>query len=213
MFPGPTLLTAVTAIIERALNRALELDPAGRQALLGILSDPVQLDITAPLPLTCSLRSADERVLVSGQPASNPALTISGKPLAFVALATGDDQVIHDGRLSISGNSDLALQLQHALQQLNPDWETAIAVHIGDIPAHFLGSRVRGVLGWSRQAFQSLNASIEEYVHEESRLLPGRRELKVTFEDIEALSLSTEQLEARLGSIENRNKINAPENP
>jgi len=213
MFPGPTLLTAVTAMIERALNRALELDPAGRQALLGTLGNPVQLNITAPLPLVCSLHSAGEQVLVSGQPASNPALTISGKPLAFAALATGDDQVIHDGRLSISGNFDLALQLQHALQQLNPDWEAAIAVHIGDIPAHFLGNRVRGALTWSRQAFQSLHANIEEYVHEESRLLPGRRELKVTFDDIKALSLRTEQLEARLNSIENRNKINAPENP
>ena len=32
MFPGPTLLSAISAIIEAALNRALELDPAGHKA-------------------------------------------------------------------------------------------------------------------------------------------------------------------------------------
>lgn len=212
MFPGPTLLAAATSVIERALNRALELDPAGRQSLLGMLNDPIQLNITAPLPLTCSLRSAGEHVLVTSQPASSPALTISGKPLAFAALATGDDQTLHDGRLDISGDADLAQQFQYALRQLNPDWEAAIAVHIGDLPAHFLGNRVRGALTWSRQAFHSLNANIEEYVHEESRLLPGRRELKATFDDIDALNLRMEKLEARLGGIEGRNNTDAPEN-
>lgn len=213
MFPGPTLLAAATSVIERALNRALELDPAGRQSLLGTLNDPVQLNITAPLPLTCSLHSAGEHVLVTSQPVSEPVLTISGKPLAFAALATGDGQALQDGRLDVSGDTDLAQQLQQALQHLNPDWEAAIAVHIGDIPAHFLGTRVRRAVTWSRQAFQSLNANIEEYVHEESRLLPGRRELNATYEDIEALNLRTEQLDARLGGLERANNTDAPENP
>jgi ubiquinone biosynthesis protein UbiJ len=212
MFPGPTLLAATSTVIERALNSALELDPAGRRMLLGILNNPIQLRITAPVALTCSLHSAGERVLVSSQPAHNPALTITGKPLAFAALASGDEQVMHDGRLELTGDTHLAGQLQQALQQLNPDWEAAIAVHIGDVPAHFLGKRVRGAIRWSRQAFGALNANIEEYVHEESRLLPGHRELNATFEDIEALNKRMEQLDARLGDIENRHNTNAPEN-
>lgn len=212
MFPGPTLLAGATSVIERALNRALELDPAGRQSLLGALNEPVQLNITAPLSLTCSLCSAGEHVLVTSQPACNPALTISGKPIAFAALATGDNLALHDGRLDVSGDAGLAQQLQQALQQLNPDWEAAIAVHIGDIPAHFLGNRVRGAVTWSRQAFQSLNANIEEYVHEESHLLPGRRELNATFEDIEALNVRVEQLETRIGGLEGPNNTDVPEN-
>jgi ubiquinone biosynthesis protein UbiJ len=212
MFPGPTLLAAATAVIERALNRALELDPAGRHQLLGILNSPVQMSIVEPVALTCSLHSAGEQVLVSSQPADNPALTITGKPLAFAALATGDEQVIHDGRLEIAGDPHLARQLQQAVQHLNPDWEAAIAVHIGDVPAHFLGKRVRSAVRWSRQAFGALNANIEEYVHEESRLLPGRRELSATFEDIKALNQRMEQLDKRLGDLERRHNTNAPEN-
>lgn len=213
MFPGPTLLAALTAIIERALNHALELDPAGQQALLGALKGPVQFRITDPVPFTCSLHRAGNQVQVRSQPAEEPALEISGKPLAFAALATGDNRVFTDNRLEVTGDTNLAHQFQRALDQLNPDWEAAMAKHIGDVPAHFLGKRIRSSVSWSRQAFRTLNANIEEYVHEESRALPGRRELEATFEDIDALSLRTERLEARVYQIESRGTTDKPETP
>lgn len=213
MFPGPTLLTAITAIIERALNHALELDPAGQKSLLDALEGPVQFRITDPMALTCSLHRVGNRVQVHGQPTDNPALDISGKPLAFAALATGDNRVFSDNRLHVTGDTALAHQFQRALDQLNPDWEAAMAKHIGDVPAHFIGKRIRNAVAWSRQAFTTLNANIEEYVHEESRALPGRRELEATFEDIDSLSLHLERLEARVSQIESRSHTDKPETP
>ena len=88
-----------------------------------------------------------------------------------------------------------------------------MARHLGDVPAHFLGQRVRGAIRWSRQAFQSLNANIEEYVHEESRSLPGRRELEATFEDIDQISLRAARLEARLNLLEDCGTTDQPESP
>lgn len=213
MFPGPTLLSAVSAVLESALNRALELDPVGQKALMAALAGPVQFTVTAPIALTYTLDRAGDRVRVGSQPVDSPALEITGRPIAFAALATGDDRVFADGRLDVSGDMALAHQLQRALNQLNPDWEAALARHIGDVPAHFLGQRVRGALRWSRQAFQSLNANIEEYVHEESRALPGRRELEATFEDIDELSLRADRLEARLNLIAKPDQNEPPETP
>lgn len=213
MFPGPTLLAAATAVVETGLNQALELDPAGRQALLAVLERPVQLTITTPGTLFCSLSRNGERVRVSSQPETGPALTLTGKPLAFAALATGDDRVFSDNRLSISGDSALALQLQQALKQLNPDWEAAMARHVGDVPAHFLGRRIRQAIAWSRQALDTMNANFEEYVHEESRALPGRRELDASFRDIDDISRRLEQLEARLMQIEGASLTDQPETP
>jgi len=213
MFPGPTLLAAATAIVETGLNQALALDPAGRQGLLAALERPVQLTITTPAPLFCSLSRNGERIRVSSQPEAEPALTVTGKPLAFAALATGDDRVFSDGRLQASGDSTLALQLQQALKHLNPDWEAAMARHMGDIPAHFLGQRIRHALAWGRQAFDTMNANIEEYVHEESRSLPGRHELDATFRDIDDISLRVNQLEARLQQLEYPGPTDQPEKP
>lgn len=213
MFPGPTLLSAVSAILESALNRALALDPAGQQALMAALTGPIQFNITGPLALTYTLNRAGDRIRVGSQPADQPALEITGKPMAFAALATGDDRVLATGRLEVTGDTALAHQFQRALSQLDPDWEAAMARHLGDVPAHFLGQRIRGAIRWSRQAFQSLNANIEEYVHEESRSLPGRRELEATFEDIDQISLRAERLEARLNLLEDCGTTDQPESP
>ncbi|MDX1457643.1 MAG: SCP2 sterol-binding domain-containing protein [Marinobacter sp.] len=204
MFPGPTLRAAVSGVIENALNRALALDPAGKQALLAALRGPVQFHITAPLPLYLHVQAVGEQVQVGSERLEHPALDIAGRPLAFAALALGDDQVFQEGRLTVTGDMAQAHQFQRALAQINPDWEAAIARHLGDVPAHFLGRRLRGAVKWSRQASASLHANVEEYIHEESGALPGKRELDATFADIDDLNLRTERLTARLEQLEAR---------
>ncbi|TBW58474.1 hypothetical protein EZI54_03575 [Marinobacter halodurans] len=201
MLPGPTLQAAITQVIEQALNRALALDPAGRRALLGALSAPVQFDISGP-GLCLSLQGVGEQVRVGSTPPTDAALTVSGRPMAFAALAQGDDRVFSDERLQVQGDVSRAHALQRALAQLKPDWEAALARYTGDVPAHFLGQRVRGALRWQKQAFASLNANLEEYIHEESRSLPGRNELAATFEDIDQLALQTDRLAARLERLQ-----------
>jgi len=215
MFPGPTLLSAVSAVVEGALNRALALDPVGRKALLGALTGPVQFSLTAPVHLDFTLVRTGDRVRVASQPSEAPSLRLAGKPLAFAALASGDDQVLRQGRIEVIGDTALAHQFQRALNQLEPDWEAALASHLGDVPAHFIGQRIRGAVRWSRQAFAALNANLEEYVHEESRALPGRRELDATFEDIDRLNLRTERLAARLDQLQRQAQQprNTPKEP
>ena len=99
------------------------------------------------------------------------------------------------------GDLDLTDPGQRALDQLNPDWEAALAHRIGDLPAHFLGQRIRRAVIWSRNATASLQANVEEYLHEETRSLPGHRELAATFADIDDLNLHTERLSARLDRL------------
>ncbi|SFR59873.1 ubiquinone biosynthesis protein UbiJ [Marinobacter daqiaonensis] len=198
----PTLHAAITGTLELALNRALELDPPGRRDLLKALTGPVCFEISEPLPLTLCIQGTRRGVTVSGTRPEDPALTIRGRPLALAALAIGDDQAIRDGRLVVEGDTALAHQFQRALARLDPDWEAALARYTGDIAAHFIGRQVRGSVRWSRQAIASLSASIEEYIHEETRTLPGQRELEATFEDIDQTSLRAERLAARIEQLE-----------
>lgn len=202
MLPGPTLLSAASAIVETALNRALELDPAGRKALLAALTAPVQIDLSVPIALTITLAANSRGVVVGSQPAPDPGLVISGPPMAFYAMASGDTGAIQDGRLKIRGDTALAHQFQRAIDQLNPDWEAAMARHLGDVPAHFLAKRLRNGVKWSRNARHSMASNLEEYLHEETRALPGRRELEATFQDIDALNLQVERLAARLDHLQ-----------
>lgn len=198
----PTLHAAITGTLELALNRALELDPPGRRDLLRALTGPVCFEISDPVSMAISLQASRRGVVVSGVRPEHPALVVRGRPLAFAAMVTGDDQAISDGRLTVEGDTGLAHQFQQALTQLAPDWEAALARYTGDIAAHFIGRQIRSSVRWSRQAMTSLTASLEEYIHEETGTLPGKRELESTFEEIDQLSLRTERLTARIGNLE-----------
>lgn len=137
-------------------------------------------------------------------PAGGSSTGDPGPPLALAALALGDNDAISDGRLSVEGDTGLAHQFQQALARLDPDWEAALARYTGDIPAHFIGQRIRSAVRWSRQAMASVTASLEEYIHEETGALPGKRELEPTFEEIDQLSLRSERLSARVERLESR---------
>lgn len=201
MLSDPSLRAAVTGTLETALNRALALDPAGRQTLLAALTGTLQFRIQGPGNHCLTLRRTGEQVRVASEPVADPALELNGPPLAFAALAMGDKTVFNKGRIEIHGDTGLAHQFQTALGQLDPDWEAALADIIGALPAHFIGQRLRSAIHWARQASNSLGDSLEEYIHEESRQLPGRRELEATFTDIDSLHLQTERLTARIDRL------------
>ena len=207
MFTG----TSITAIVRTALNRALELDPAGRKVLLECLAEPVSVSLTTPLAITLTLSNDDDYVQVDNQATREACTVIRGGPVALAALALGDPHVLTDGRLVVEGNTEKARQLQQALSQLKPDWEAAMAGHLGDVPAHFLGQRIRNAVLWSQQSMASITASLEEYIHEESQSLPGRRELTARFRAIDDLSQRTSQLEARLDKLDNTGSDNQTE--
>lgn len=208
--PGPTAQAAASATLETGLNRALALDPAGARALHRSLAGGIQFAINLASPVILTLTQAGDRVSVGSQPLETPAVEITGPPLAFVALALGDDAVFREHRLQVNGDMGQAHAFQRALEDLDPDWEAALANRIGDMPAHFLGQRLRAAVKWARQASRSLTANVEEYIHEETHSLPGRRELEATFDDIDALHLDSERLEARVERLEaaqpNRNE-------
>ncbi|WP_339800580.1 SCP2 sterol-binding domain-containing protein [uncultured Marinobacter sp.] len=211
----PTLHAAITGTLELAINQALALDPAGRRDLLQALSGPVCFVVSEPMAMPICLQGTRNGVRVSGVEDYQASLTIRGRPLAMVALALGDDHAIQDGRLQIAGDTNLAHQFQRALAQLDPDWEAALARYTGDLAAHLIGRRLRSSVRWSREAFRSLTNSLEEYIHEETRLLPGRRELEATFTAIDDLTLGAERLSARVDRLEqvatSRSEQTAPE--
>lgn len=211
MSVAPTLHAAITGTLELALNQALALDPAGRRDLMRALSGPVCFVVTEPLPLAITLQATRSGVQVAGVEAPDAALTLRGRPLAMAALALGDDRPIQDGRLDVNGDTALAHQFQRAIAQLDPDWEAALARYTGDVAAHLIGRQLRGRVHWVRNTLASLSGSLEEYIHEETRTLPGRRELEATFGNIDDLALQQERLSARVERLEAT--LNRPRNP
>lgn len=202
----PSLITAATATAETIVNRALALDPMA-QAKIEVLEDTVIKLLLTPLTIAITVQAQNGRLIVSGiDDKFTPAdidVTLEGSPLALsrLVLEQDKDRLIRSGDIRLTGNAEKALQFQALLADLELDWESALAEIIGDIPAHFIGQRLRSGLQWGKQTHQSLLANIEEYLHEESRALPTTSELQAHFSAIDDLRLATERLDARLARL------------
>lgn len=199
---GASLLDRATTLATSALNRALEADPAARDTLLQELVAPISVTLV-PFGATLTLaRSGNQLALKRATPTRHAETHISATPLALLALAGGDTSGLDQGLIGVEGDAGHVRRLAQRLHELAPDWEALLARSLGEVPAHLIAQRLRDALYWSQQARASIHANIEDYLHEESGLVPGRREAEAHFNDIRDLQTRTEAVEKRLNQLD-----------
>lgn len=196
-----TLYQGALMALEQVLNRGLALDPAGNRALQQALDGPIQVSLTTPI-MDFWLVGDGDQLHLQHQCAEPPALQVRGSLLGLLALSLGDRTPLQQGRVVMEGDAALAGRLQALVENLEPDWEGALAERLGDVPAHLLARQLRRSLKWVRGAHEGLEAMVAEYLHEESPSLPGRNESEALFEDLASLRLAADRLQARIDRLQ-----------
>lgn len=197
----PTLTAAATAIAERIIKDALRLDPATRARLVKLDETTLQVRSDA-IALNIFITISNGDLLVKSH-AEQVDVSVSGTPLALARLALEEDkqQTLRDGAVKVDGNTETAEAFQAIIADLNIDWEAGLAEVIGDIPAHFLGQRLRNALKWGNQARNKFEQDIADYVQEESHSLPNRFEVAQHMDHVDELRLNVDRLQARIQAI------------
>ncbi len=200
-----TLHTAALAALEGAINRALKMDPATTRALQQLDGTVFQLELVgtgADVYLLPQQQGVALRGFYDGPIDSH----VIGTVPDFVELLSSEDpaSTLINGGIQLSGDSAPLLQLQRILHRLELDWEGSLAGIIGDIPAHQLGRLVRGGMRWGKHAMDSMNRQLEEFLHEEARLLPPETELEDFYTAVSRLELSVDRAQARLAKQQQR---------
>jgi ubiquinone biosynthesis protein UbiJ len=201
----PTLYTALFAAVERVVNQALELDPAGRQRLDQLADCVFALHCTAP-PLDVYLQPGNGRVRLMGFYDGRVTTSVQGVASDFAELATAADPTaaLINGKLELKGDSAPLIELQKIITTLDIDWEAPLVDVLGDVAGHQLAQFLRGAHGWGRQATASLGRQLEEFIHEEARLSPPRLEIEDFFRDVQQLGLQVDRLESRARRLRQR---------
>jgi ubiquinone biosynthesis protein UbiJ len=178
----------------RARELCLALD--GRRLKISATGVPVQLLLTASGgALHCARVPAGEEQ----QPAD---VTVSGSPLALLALAGGDlDAALASAGLGISGDEALAQQFRELARLLRPNAETILGRSVGRMNAHLAVRAVARVHDWGRAAGASLLRSSAEYLAHESGDLVSRAEAESFLGGVEALRAQLQRAEARASSL------------
>ncbi|WP_108776277.1 ubiquinone biosynthesis accessory factor UbiJ, partial [Xanthomonas fragariae] len=171
--------------LQAALNRVLALDPDTRDALLPLEGQRIALTLEAPA-LALQIRVHERRLLVGPvDQAHEPDLAVRSSldgllgQLPFLVNARRPGAPA--GRLKVSGDAELARQLQQLAGRFDPDWQLPFVAVFGEMLGVQVASAVRAALQQARRSAVDLAQTAAEFVTEESRDVVPRAELEAFY--------------------------------
>lgn len=182
-----------------ALNRAAALDPAFSAQLTPLEGRRLDFHLTAP-PLAFAMTVQAGRFVigpVSSESESDLSLSASlGAVLS--QLLPGREHTATVGRMRISGDAELARQLQRLMQRYEPDIEGQFVAVFGDVLGVQFARAVKRGLDALREGGKALARDGAEFLTEESRDLVPRAELEAFCDDVDELRDAVERLQRRM---------------
>jgi ubiquinone biosynthesis protein UbiJ len=184
--------------LEFALNRVLALDSDTQQALHRLNGRSIDLRLDAPV-LAARLRVEDGRLCVGPTDDAESDLSLSATAGALLSrLLPGQTSNATPGKLRISGDIDLAQQVQKLAQQFAPDLEEALSQRLGDV----LGVQVARALRSAGQTAQQIGKTsvtrVVEYVRDERGDVLGSEEMNAFLDEVDQLRDRAERLAQRV---------------
>lgn len=186
--------------IEGAGNRLLRLDPRAVERLADLEGKIIHIQLKLAAPVDLYLTPTADGIRLARASETKPHVSLRGAPTAFLSLKlprTGN-RPFFSGDIAIEGDVELGQRFQRILDELEIDWEEQLSHWVGDVAAHQLGNLGRGLRAWSQEARTAMRANIEEYLHEEARVLPKRREVEAFLNGVDTLRADAERLVQRV---------------
>jgi ubiquinone biosynthesis protein UbiJ len=198
--PAPlrAALPAAARALEATLNRLLDLDPDTCARLAALSGRRVQLRLDAPA-IELELRVEGSRLRVGPTRAEpEPDLSLRTTLGALVAQLLPGAAAPGVGRMRISGDAELAQQLQRLARGFDPDFDAAFAAAFGELLGPQLARVLREGLRHGSMLGKQAGRGAVDYLVEERRDLVSRGEQEAFFEAVDELRDAVERLEARV---------------
>jgi ubiquinone biosynthesis protein UbiJ len=190
-------------LIESELNRLIAESTAARARLARLAGTSFAVHVEG-LALTAVLHSDGESLRVDTD-ATAATATLRATPLDLVKLTGAQSaSAVKRTQASLTGDLQVAERYAELLKLARPDLEGEAAKWLGDVPAHALGTALRGATAWLARAGAALRMNTAEYLQEESRAVPAPLEAQAFYADVEKLRDDVERAAARLSLLERR---------
>lgn len=192
-------------LLETALNGYLRLDPDAALGLLPLEGRSVMIELRGTGLAFC-LSVEGQALRTRAHCLEEPDAWIRGTPRGFLrlGLGRGGARPLFEGEVLIEGDADVGQRFRSVLEAVEIDWEELLSKGLGDVAAHQVGRLVRDLGAWMHRTRGALEADLDEYLHEEARLLPGRLEIEDFMDDVDTLRSDVDRLEARIRRLEAR---------
>lgn len=100
--------------------------------------------------------------------------------------------------IRIAGDAGIGQEFQRLIRLLDIDWEDRLSRFVGGTAAHRIGRSLRGFSDFARQGAWRFGENLREYLQEETRDLPLRREVEAFNSAVDILRADIDRLDARV---------------
>ncbi len=195
--PLPSILAGM---LEVAINRILALDEATPERLQQLENRLLQLDLEG-IGISLFFSFTSDRVEVSIDSENDPDTTISGSPVALFAMAVPEgagNWSSPDSRVTITGDANLARDLERLFSRLDPDWEATLSRVFGDVLGHQVASGLRAGADQAREAAGNAGEMVSEFLQRSEGPLVKAADIRTFADDVDETRDAVERLEARI---------------
>ena len=189
--------------LQKAMNRALSLDPATLPKIKALHGKVLEM-IVSPLDVHFFMRFTKEGIELLADYPGAPDTIIHSSPLGLIRLGllpSSKVRSLFNDQIKMSGDTEFGHAVKQLFDGIDIDWEGHLAHFTGDVVAHQVGRFVRRGRQFKNSLKTSIKENLGEYVQEEARLSPPREELEDFMNDIDALVLRVERLDAHINQL------------
>lgn len=191
--------TLLTALLERAIKRYLQLDPETLTELGKLSGKVVKLEPKG-WDATFYLFPSDSGIRWQNVYEGEVDATIKGSPISLLRLSLGSSEktVEMANEVEMSGDMEIAHTMNRLLKNIQIDWEEHLSRVVGDTLGRKIGHALERTKRWGASTFANMRQNMTDYLQEEARYLPTRREVEDFCLDVTTLRNDVDRLDAAL---------------
>ena len=195
--------------VEKTLNHLLRNDPYLAAQLTPFDGKTIEVQSTAPTTaICCSIDRGAIRLssLGSEYVGLHADAVIVGRAVDLVNMLFTDNssRALANPAISISGDAVLVQELYGTIRKLDIRWQDYLAPFLGDVITNELEQVADSSHRWSKHASASVRRNIDDYLREETNLLPDRNEVAAFGDVLDRLKLDIDRIQARARLLNDR---------
>ena len=195
--------------VEKTLNHLLRNDPYLAAQLAPFDGKTIEVQSTAPTTaICCSIDRGAIRLssLGSEYVGLHADAVIVGRAVDLVNMLFTDNssRALANPAISISGDAVLVQELYGTIRKLDIRWQDYLAPFLGDVITNELEQVADSSHRWSKHASASVRRNIDDYLREETNLLPDRNEVAAFGDVLDRLKLDIDRIQARARLLNDR---------
>jgi len=194
------LQQAITSSIELLINKVLSLNT--NKVDLNKLEQKTLTVILSELNFPISLSVNHNKIIVSGlTERADCTVTTSIKTLQELKAEQQLTELIKQNKLDLTGDIKVAQQFTSLAENLNVDWQSELASHIGDIPTHKLTQLGKQVADKLQFASKQIKADASEYIVHEKSLVVTRSQIEEFNQQVSHVNKHVDDIATRIEKL------------